>query len=240
MDTPTYLLAQLPYMSERRADLVIEAFPAMFKGAVLYTIPLAFVSFCFGLCIALTIAWIRTYPVQSGVMRLFLYLARAYVSAIRGTPILVQLFIVFYGLPNIGIKLEPLPSACLAFSLNVGAYASETIRGAILSIDKGQWDAGRAIGMNYLQIFFRIVIPQALRVAIPPLTNSFIDLLKGTSLAGLVLVPELFKQAQNVAARSYEFMLIYVLAALMYWVICFGLTLIQGHLERRFSRYVAR
>ncbi|WP_264480658.1 amino acid ABC transporter permease [Psychrobacter sp. I-STPA6b] len=227
-------------MSPERADIVINSFWPMLKGGIYYSIPLALISFTIGIIIALVVALIRIVPRSSVVHQILYRLARIYVSAIRGTPMLVQLFIIFYGLPNVGIKLDPFPSAIIAFSLNIGAYASETVRASILSIPKGQWEAGATVGMTYLQTFRHVILPQALRVSVPPLSNTFISLVKDTSLASLVLVAELFRQAQIITARNYEFMLVYTEAALIYWVICFLLSLLQGRLEKRLDRYIAK
>jgi cystine transport system permease protein len=151
----------------------------------------------------------------------------------------VQLFVIFYGLPSIGVKLEPWPSAIIAFSLNVGGYAAEVIRAAILSVPKGQWEAGHTIGMSRPQTLVRIILPQAARVSVPPLSNTFISLVKDTSLASLILVTELFRNAQQIAAFSQEFMILYLESALVYWVICLVLSTGQSALERRLDRYVA-
>ena len=150
----------------------------------------------------------------------------------------MQLFIIFYGLPSIGITIDPFPSAVIGFSLNVGAYASEIIRAAILSIPKVQWEAAYSIGMTRAQALRRIVLPQALRVSVPPLSNSFIGLVKDTSLAAMILVTEMFRRAQEIAATNYEFLFIYSLAAAIYWVICLVLTLIQARIEARLDRFV--
>lgn len=236
----TQFLAMLPFMTEDRAQIVITSFWPMLKGALLYSIPLALISFAIGMGIALVVALIRIVPRAALWHKIAYRLARVYVSAIRGTPMLVQLFIIFYGLPSIGIKLEPLPSAVIAFSLNIGAYASETVRASILSIPKGQWEAGATVGLSYLKTFRHIILPQALRVSVPPLSNTFISLVKDTSLASLILVTELFKQAQIITARNYEFMLVYTEAALIYWTICLLLSSLQGRLEQRLDRYIAK
>lgn len=203
------------------------------EGAILYTLPLAVITFILGLIIAFFTALARIFgnKLLSGI-------AQTYVSIIRGTPLLVQLFIIFYGLPSIGITIDPFPSAVIGFSLNVGAYASEIIRAAILSIPKMQWEAAYSIGMTRAQALRRIVLPQALRVSVPPLSNSFIGLVKDTSLAAMILVTEMFRRAQEIAATNYEFLFIYSLAAAIYWVICFILTLIQARIEARLDRFV--
>lgn len=233
-------LSGLPFMTADRASIVIDAFLPMLKGGIIYSIPLAIIAFVLGLLIALTVALVRIVPRKSLWHKVLYVIARIYVSAIRGTPMLVQLFIIFYGLPSVGIKLDPFPTAIIAFSLNVGAYASETVRAAILSIPKGQWEAGTSVGLSYAQTFRYVILPQAFRVSIPPLSNTFIGLVKETSLASLVLVTELFKEAQIVAARTYEFMLVYIEAAIIYWVICLLLGLAQERLERRFDRHIAK
>ncbi|WP_077624051.1 amino acid ABC transporter permease [Sediminibacillus massiliensis] len=207
----------------------------MITGGIKYTIPLTLISFVVGIVLALLTAMMRL----SG-SRVLRAPAVAYVSAIRGTPMLVQLFIVFYGLPSLNITIDPFPSAIIAFSLNVGAYASEIIRASIQSIPKGQWEAGYTVGMTYNTTMRRIILPQAARVSIPPLSNTFISLVKDTSLASLILVTELFRRAQEIAARTYDFMLIYVEAAILYWIICFLLSLVQEFIERRLARYTAR
>ncbi|MFB2538462.1 MULTISPECIES: amino acid ABC transporter permease [unclassified Acinetobacter] len=227
-------------MDENRANIVMTSFAPMLQGAIKYTIPLTVIAFICGIAIALMVAFIRVFP-RTNILHHVLYrIALAYVGLIRGTPLLVQLFIIFYGLPSVGITLDPFISAIIGFSLNVGAYASENVRASILSIHKGQWDAGMSMGMSYMQTFRYIILPQAIRVAVPPLSNTFIGLVKDTSLASLVLVTELFKQAQIIAARNYEFMLVYIQAALIYWVICFSLTLLQGRLEKWTGRYIRK
>ncbi len=212
-----------------------EAFWPMVMGGIQYTIPLALISFIIGMVIALLIALCRL-----SSSKLLRGIGRVYVSIIRGTPLLVQLFVIFYGLPTIGLKFDPFLAAVIAFSLNVGGYAAEIVRGSIQSVPKGQWEAGYTIGMNYRQTLFRIIIPQAARVSVPPLSNTFISLVKDTSLASLVLVSELFRKAQEIAATSYEFLLIYMEAGLLYWILCVFLSGIQNRLEKRLDRYVAK
>jgi len=205
------------------------------KGAVIGTIPVALASFVLGLALGLLVALMRLSSVSavSG-------LARAYVSVIRGTPLLVQLFVIFYGLPSVGLTISPWPSAIIAFSLNVGGYAAEVIRAAIQSVPKGQWEAAHMIGMSSRLALRRIILPQAARVSVPPLSNTFISLVKDTSLASLILVTELFRQAQEIAAFSQAFMALYLEAAIVYWVVCLFLSGGQSLVERRLDRYVAR
>ncbi|PFG41649.1 cystine transport system permease protein [Isoptericola jiangsuensis] len=197
------------------------------------TIPLALASFAIGIVLALGVALLRL-----STNRFLAWLGRAYVSAIRGTPLLVQLFVIFYGLPSIGVTIDPWPSAIIAFSLNVGGYAAEVIRAAILSVPTGQWEAGYMVGMSRGRTLRRIILPQAARVSVPPLSNTFISLVKDTSLASLILVTEMFRKAQEITSYTYEFMLIYVEAALIYWIFCTVLSVAQTRIERKLEQYV--
>jgi cystine transport system permease protein len=215
-------------------QLFLDSLWPIVLGGLSGTIPLSLASFAIGLAIALVVALMRLgrNPVLS-------FIARAYISVIRGTPLLVQLFVIFYGLPSIGVTLNPWPSAIIAFSMNVGGYAAEVIRAAILSVPKGQWEAGYTIGMSRTTTLRRLILPQAARVSVPPLSNTFISLVKDTSLASLITFTELFRRAQEIAAFSQEFMLVYIEAALVYWVFCLVLSAGQTRLERRLDRYVA-
>ena len=165
--------------------------------------------------------------------------ARFYVSVIRGTPLLLQLFIVFFGLPSLGITLDPWPSAIIALSLNVGGYASEAVRGAILAVPRGQWEAAMTVGMGPTATLRRVVLPQAARIAVPPLSNTLISLVKDTSLVSVVLVTELLRRAQEIAGQTFEFFTLYGVAAVYYWVVCLVLSFGQTRLETRLSRHVA-
>ncbi|WP_193614013.1 ABC transporter permease subunit [Nocardioides lijunqiniae] len=204
----------------------------MLRGAILGTIPLTAISFVAGLLIGLAVALARMSP-----SRLLSAPARFYISLIRGTPLLVQLFIFFYGFPQVGLTLPGFLAACLALSLNVGGYAAEIIRASILSVPRGQLEAATTIGMERWQAMRRIVLPQAARIAVPPLSNSLLSLVKDTSLVSVVLVTDLFREAQNAAAFSQQYLPLYMFAALYYWVICFALSVGQGKLEKRLGRY---
>lgn len=222
-----------PERLNRWIDIAQSSFLPLLKGALLYSLTIAIAAFFIGLILAVLTALARL----SGIKPL-IGIARFYVSIIRGTPLLVQLFIIFYGLPSVGLMIDPIPSAIIGFSLSVGAYSSEVVRAAILSIQKGQWEAAYSLGMTYWQALRRVVLPQAARVSIPPLSNSFISLVKDTSLASVVLVPEMFRKAQEVVAATYEPLLVYAEAALIYWVICFVLSIIQDRIESKLDRYV--
>lgn len=216
-------------------ELFLSSLGPLALAGVTVTIPLAIISFLVGLAIAVAVALMRIseHRVLSGI-------ARAYISVIRGTPLLVQLFVIFYGMPSIGVLIDPWPSAIIALSLNVGGYAAEVIRAAILSVPKGQWEAAYTVGMGRTRTLVRIILPQAARVSVPPLSNTFISLVKDTSLTALILVTELFKVAQQIASASLKFMVVYLAAALVYWVICLVLSTLQNVVESRLDRHVAR
>ncbi|MBM7697107.1 cystine transport system permease protein [Salimicrobium jeotgali] len=231
-----YLFSSILWMSSENIEILKESFLPLMRGVLTYTIPLSLLSFFIGLVLAIVTALSRL----SGIA-LLSGAARVYVSIIRGTPLLVQLFIVYFGLGNLGVeflKFEPFTGALIAFSLNTGAYASETIRASILSVNKGQWEAASSIGMSYMQSLRRVILPQAARVSIPPLSNSFIGLVKETSLASTILVSEMFRKAQEIVATTYTPLLLYIEAAAIYWAICFVLSLIQGGIENKMNRYV--
>ncbi|WP_370333081.1 ABC transporter permease subunit [Mycolicibacterium hippocampi] len=216
-------------------QLVLDNLWPLAKAALTMTIPLTIISFIIGLVIALAVALARLSPNV-----VLTNLARFYISVIRGTPLLVQLFIVFFALPEFGVRIDPFPAAVIAFSLNVGGYAAEIIRSAIQSIPKGQWEAAETIGLNYAGSLRRIILPQASRVAVPPLSNTLISLVKDTSLASTILVTELLRQAQIIAAPTFEFFALYGTAAVYYWVICLVLSFSQSRIETRLERYVAK
>jgi L-cystine transport system permease protein len=214
-------------------QLFVDSWWPIVLGGLTGTIPLALVSFVIGLALALAVALLRL-----STHRVLRAVGRVYVSVIRGTPLLVQLFVIFYGLPSLGMTIDPWPSAVVAFSLNVGGYAAEVIRAAILSVPTGQWEAGYVVGMSRQRTLRRIILPQAARVSVPPLSNTFISLVKDSSLASLILVTELFRKAQEIAAFTSEFMLLYVEAAIVYWIICTVLSFGQDRIERKLEQYV--
>ncbi|MBL1077930.1 amino acid ABC transporter permease [Nocardia sp. 2] len=216
-------------------DLIQRNLWPMLEATITKTLPLTAISFVLGLVIALFVALARMSP-----MRLLSYPARFYISIIRGTPLLVQLFIIFYGLPQFGITFDPFPAAIIAFSLNVGGYAAEVVRASILSVAHGQWEASYAVGMTYAQSLRMIILPQAARIAVPPLSNTLISLVKDTSLASTILVTELLRTAQSAAAITFDYFTLYGVAALYYWVICLILGFGQTRLETRLARHVAR
>ncbi len=218
-------------MIEGSLQLVLDSLPFLLKGAW-WTVVLSLGGMFFGLLLGFGLALLRLYafwPLQ--------WLARVYVSFFRGTPLLVQLFMIYYGLPQLGIQLDPLPAALIGFSLNMAAYTAEILRAAIASIDRGQWEAAASIGMGRAQTLYRGILPQAARTALPPLGNSFISLVKDTALAATIQVPELFRQAQLITARTFEIFTMYLAAALIYWLLASVLAYFQGRLEHRVNRH---
>lgn len=225
-------------MTDRMArivEILIDSFVPMLKAGLTFTVPLAIISFLLGLVLAFIVATIRVLNIKCLNL-----IVRFYVWIIRGTPLLVQLFIIFYGLPSIGITLDALTAAMIGFTLNVGAYSSETIRAAMMSVSKGQWEAAHALGLTKNQTLIYIIIPQTVKVAIPPLANSFISLVKDTSLAAVVTVRELFQTAQIITARTYEPLWLYMEAALIYLMFCTILTLVQSKMEMKFTIKLAQ
>lgn len=210
-------------------DLLTQSAPLLLKGAG-YTVALSIIGMGLGLVLGFGLALMRL-----STSPLLRWPASAYVSAIRGTPLLVQLFLIYYGLPQFGIELPPLVAAGIGFSLNIAAYACEILRSAIAAVDRGQWEAATVLGMSRGQALRRVILPQAARTAVAPLSNSFISLVKDTSLAATIQVPELFRQTQLITARTFEIFTMYLAAAALYWIVSSLLALGQGWLERRAS-----
>jgi L-cystine transport system permease protein len=218
--------------SQRIIEIIQHSFWPLLQAGIEFTIPLTLISFVLGLVLALLTALARL----SGI-KVLSGIASFYVWVIRGTPLMVQLFIIFYGLPSVGVILPPFTAAVIGFTLSVGAYNSEIIRAAILSIPKGQWEAAYSIGMTYRQALRRVVLPQGTRVAIPPLANSVISLVKDTSLAAGITVTEMFRVAQQVTATTYEPLVLYSEAAVVYLLFSTVLSWLQTWLEKRLDHY---
>ena len=218
-------------MIEESLQLALDSAPFLLKGAI-FTVVLSVGGMFFGLLLGFVLALMRLYGFTA-----VRWLARIYVSFFRGTPLLVQLFMIYYGLPQAGIELDPLPAALIGFSLNMAAYVCEILRAAIGSIDKGQWEAAASIGMTRAETLRRVILPQAARTALPPLGNSFISLVKDTALAATIQVPELFRQAQLITARTFEVFTMYLAAALIYWILASILSHLQNRLEDRVNRH---
>ncbi len=219
-------------MDARVWGILLDSFWKILIKGIQVTIPLTVLSFFFAMIIALVTAMIQyaNVPILKQIVRFYIWI-------IRGTPLLVQLLVVYFGLPNIGVRLEAFPAAVIVFSINEGAYCSETMRAALEAVPVGQVEAGYCVGMNYLQIMWRIVIPQALRTAFPPLSNSLIGMVKDTSLASNITVAEMLMQTQRIIARVYEPMALYLEVALIYLVFSTILTWLQRYGEKKLNAY---
>lgn len=212
---------------ETGLDLLGQSAPLLLKGAG-YTILLSVIGMGVGVVLGFGLALMRLS--RTPLLR---WPAAVYISAFRGTPLLVQLFLIYYGLPQFGVEMPALAAAAIGFSLNVAAYSSEILRSAIDAVDKAQWEAASMLGMSRGQTLRRVILPQAARTAVAPLSNSFIGLVKDTSLAATIQVPELFRQAQLITARTYEIFTMYLAAAAIYWILSTLLAAGQARLERR-------
>ncbi|WP_366924457.1 amino acid ABC transporter permease [Metallumcola ferriviriculae] len=208
---------------------VISSLPILVQGAYV-TLYLSLGSMVGALVLGLLVALMRI-----SKFRLIKGVARFYVSFFRGTPLLVQLLLFYYGLTSYNIVLDPLPAAYLGLILHFGAYISETFRATILSIKKGQWEAAFSLGMNYLHTFWHVILPQAVRISIPPLWNSFIDILKSSSLASVVMVGEITRIVTEQSAAKFIFMPYFMALALFYWIVVIAMGRVQEWLEQRLS-----
>ena len=210
-------------MDARTIEILTESFWPILKAGITYTIPLTLIAFALGTLLAVLVAIIRIsrVPILDRICELYVWI-------IRGTPLLVQLFLVFFGLPKVGIVIDPMPSGILVFTLSIGAYSSEIFRAAILSIPKGQWEAAM-----YPQQLIRVILPQAVKISVPPLFNSFIALVKDTSLAANITIPEMFLTTQRITARNYEPLLMYIEVGFIYLIFCTVLNYLQKKVEDR-------
>ncbi|HCF4202977.1 TPA: amino acid ABC transporter permease [Pseudomonas aeruginosa] len=215
-------------------ELLGMAWPFLFQGAM-YTVLFAAVSMVLGLILGFSVAVVRVtkVPVVSQI-------AAVYVSAFRGTPLLVQIFVLYYGLPSVGIEFTPVTAGILALTLNVAAYLSESMRGAILGIDKGQWEAGLSVGLTWGQTLWNIITPQALRLAVPSLSNSLISLIKDTSLISVITVTELMLATKEVIAETFQPLPLYLAAAGIYWLLSALFERVQKALENRLTAPLRR
>lgn len=217
-------------MDNRIWSLIVDSFWKILKPGLEVTIPLTIISFFLALIIATVTALI-----QIARIPVLKTIARFYIWVIRGTPLLVQLFVIFYGLPSLGILIDPFPAAVIVFSINEGAYSAETIRAAILAVPRGQLEAGECVGMSWMETMRRIILPQAFRIAFPTLFNSVIGMVKDTSLAANITVTEMFMSTQRIVARTYEPLVLYLEVGLIYLIMCTILTKVQAWGEKKFK-----
>ncbi len=213
-------------------QVIMESFPQLMYRGLTMTIPLTLISFAIALVIAVIVAL-----VQFANVPVLKQICRFYIWVIRGTPLLVQLYVIFFGLPSIGVNVDAFPAAVIVFSINEGAYAAETIRGALESVPAGQMEAGRCVGMSYVQIMWHVILPQTFRTAFPALGNELISMVKDTSLAANITVTEMFFQAQRIAGRTYQTMALYIEVAVIYLLFSTVLTLLQRLGEKKLGAY---
>ncbi|MGJ9460167.1 amino acid ABC transporter permease [Oceanobacillus sp. CF4.6] len=213
-------------------ELAIDSLPFILEGLPM-TVIISIVGMGIGLVLGLLLALAR------GSKNILLrWPSRVYISFMRGTPMLVFLFILYFGLPVVGIEFTAMTAAIIGFGLNSSAYIAEIDRSSLNSVDKGQWESARALNLPYWTTLRKIILPQATRIAIPPLTNVFMDVVKATSLAAVITVPELFQKTQIVAGREFDAMTMYVLVALIYWPVCILIGYLQESLERHYSKFI--
>ena len=218
---------------ERIIQLLISSFWPLMKAGLKMTVPLTLVSFALGMILAFVTAMCRI-----SKNKLLSKTAQFYVWVIRGTPMIVQLFVIFYGLPKVGIMFSPIVSAIIGLTISEGAYDSEIIRAALTSIPKGQWEACHALGMSKLQTLLNVIIPQAALIAVPSLGNMFISLVKDTSLTAILTVREVFQIGQQIVAVTFEPLWIYLEVGVIYFIYSTVLSQLQGVLERKLGKHM--
>lgn len=213
-------------------QLAIDSLPFLLEG-----VPMTLILSLLGMLLGLILGFFLA--LASGSKHIVLkWPSKLYISFMRGTPMIVFLFLLYFGLPVIGIELTAFIAASLAFGLNSAAYIAEINRASLNSVDQGQWESAKALNIPYWTAMRMIILPQAIRIAIPPLSNVFLSIVKSTSLAAMITVPELFQKAQIVAGRTFDSMTMYILVALIYWPICAAISYMQDRLEAKYSHYV--
>ncbi|CYV89479.1 TPA: amino acid ABC transporter permease [Streptococcus suis] len=213
------------------ADIAREAIPQILEGLP-YTLSLSLIGFVLGTFCGFFVALMRMS--KFGPLR---WLAMAHISLMRGIPLMVLLFFIYFGLPFMGLQLDAISASIIAFTSMSSAYISEIIRASLSAIDKGQWEAARSLGLRTNVIYRKIIIPQAFRIALPPLSNVLLDMVKSTSLTAMITVPEIFNKAKIVGGAKSDYMTVYICVALIYWAICTLYAFGQLKLEKRLATY---
>jgi His/Glu/Gln/Arg/opine family amino acid ABC transporter permease subunit len=206
--------------------LIPKYMPFLLEGAVV-TIQLAVISMIAGIFIGICVALGRLSAI--GPLR---WVLTAYVEIWRDVPLIVQLLIIYFTLPQIGISLPAFGAGCLGLSLNIGAYLSEVFRAAIISVDPGQKDGGISIGMSRLMVYRRVILPQAVRVALPTMGGYFISLLKDTALVSYIAVNELLRNGTIIISNTFKSMEVYLMVAMVYFVLSFVASIVVARLEQ--------
>ena len=216
-------------------ELLISSFPKILEFGLKVTLPLAIIAFILSTVLAVLVAM-----VQFAEVPVLKQICRFYIWVIRGTPLLVQLMVAFYGLPLIGIHANPFVMAVIVFTINEGAYSAETMRAAMEAVPAGQLEAGYCVGMNFMQIMWHIILPQSFRTAFPSLFNALISMVKDTSLASSITVVEMFTRTKQIAGQSYNYLPLYIEVAIVYLLFCTVLTFVQKKGEQILGSYGVR
>ena len=216
-------------------ELLISSLPKILEFGLKVTLPLAIIAFILSTVLAVLVAM-----VQFAEVPVLKQICRFYIWVIRGTPLLVQLMVAFYGLPLIGIHANPFVMAVIVFTINEGAYSAETMRAAMEAVPAGQLEAGYCVGMNFMQIMWHIILPQSFRTAFPSLFNALISMVKDTSLASSITVVEMFTRTKQIAGQSYNYLPLYIEVAIVYLLFCTVLTFVQKKGEKILGSYGVR
>ncbi len=222
-------------INEKTMELLISSFPKILEFGLKVTLPLAVIAFILSTVLAVLVAM-----VQFAEVPILKQICRFYIWVIRGTPLLVQLMVAFYGLPLIGIHANPFVMAVIVFTINEGAYSAETMRAAMEAVPAGQLEAGYCVGMNFMQIMWHIILPQSFRTAFPSLFNALISMVKDTSLASSITVVEMFTRTKQIAGQSYNYLPLYIEVAIVYLLFCTVLTFVQKRGEKILGSYGVR
>lgn len=210
-------------------DLAIEAIPVILEGLP-YTLALSLIGFFLGTILGFFVALCRMsnlWPLR--------WLAASHVSLMRGIPLMVLLFFIYFGLPFMGIELDAIAATIIAFTFMSSAYISEIIRSSLAAVDNGQWEAARSLGLRTPIIYRKVIIPQAIRIALPPLSNVLLDMVKSTALTAMITVPEMFNKAKIIGGAKSDYMTVYIVVAFMYWVICTLYAIGQDKMEKHLA-----
>jgi polar amino acid transport system permease protein len=213
-------------------QFIIKELPFLLQGSVM-TIELTAITLVLGTFLGIMLAFLKI----SGVKVLY-YIASFYTWVFRGTPLILQLFFFYYALPTMGITFTAFTAAVIGLSLNCGAYMAEIIRGGILAIDKGQFEASKALGYTYFQTMVKIVLPQAIRIILPPVGNEFIAMIKDTSLVSTIAMSELMRTATQITSATFKFGEILFTAAILYLLMTTVFTSIFSRVEKKLAVYV--
>ncbi len=211
-----------------RTDILFNAAPLLAEGLIA-TVIISMASFCLALFIGISVGLARA---ESPKARRLL---GPYVEMFRGTPLLIQLFFIYYGLPSVGLTMDNYTAGVVGLGLNGGAYISEIIRGALYSVEKGQQDAAASLGLSWFQTMAHVILPQSLRVALPSLVNSFSSVLKDSSLVSVLAITELTRVSQLIYTRTFRAFEVYLAVGLIYFGMIYAVSLLSRRLEKRFQ-----